>query len=95
MSKLEGLVLAARETPAGWDEDRSRRVLGETLVRRERRAARDRFLRRAAAGSALTGLLCVVLLRGASAGDASTISAPETVASHAVTASSDAGYARD
>lgn len=92
MKRLDELVLAAREAPS-WDEPRSRRVLGETLRRRDRRAARDRLLRRAAAGSALTGLLCLVLLRAASAGDAPATS--ETIASHAAVAADDAGYARD
>jgi hypothetical protein len=92
---LDHLVQAARDTDATWDDARADRVLTSALDRRESRAARDRFARRAMFAASVVTVLGFVFLRGAHASNstsaeiqpAATIAAAETLG--------DAGYARD
>jgi hypothetical protein len=91
---LEHLTRAARETEPAWNDDRSERVLASAIGRRERRTARARLLRRTAAFGGVVGIVCLVLLRGASASSPVEPSSEPALA-HAEPLQGDGGYARD
>jgi len=93
---LDRLLAAARDEAPAWNDDRASRVLGGAIAKKERRAKRDRVLRRAAVAGTMVSLVCVMLLRAASASVPSESAPPanDTIATHAMSLD-DAGYARD
>lgn len=64
---LDGLVAAARTSPA-WTDERAARVLGRTLRAREAEALRGRTHRRLVFVGAAAATLALLLLRPAAAG---------------------------
>lgn len=90
---LDRLTTAAREAEPAWEDDRAARVLASAMTRRERRIARARVLRRAAAFGGVVGIVCVVLLRGASA--SAPVDPPGEPAFAQAQLQGDGGYARD
>ena len=91
---LEHLTRLARETDPAWNDDRSARVLASALGRRERRVARARIARRAAAFGGVVGVVCMVVLRGASA--SAPIDPPSEQPAYAQAhVQNDGGYAHD
>lgn len=93
---LDRIAAAAGEESPEWNEARASRVLGGALAKKERRAKRDRVLRRAAVAGTMVSLVCVMLLRAASASVPTEPAPPanDTIATHAMSLD-DAGYARD
>jgi len=104
MSNLDHLVSSARASSLDWNEDRSARVLGSALDRRERRVARARIVRRALVVGSAAAMVGLLFLRGASASPSSSSSSsspsaseidPSSTAVAAAATFGDAGYARD
>jgi len=94
------LAESARREGIAWTEERSRRVLANTMRVREERVARARALRRALVVVTAPAAIVVVLLRGASApAGASTVGEGTSamIAAHgdSLERSSDGGYVRD
>jgi hypothetical protein len=92
---LDHLVSAAREGEPTWDDARSDRVLSSALDRRERRATRNRLMRRALVVGSAAAMMGFVFLRGASASSPATTEAQPAATIAAAETFGDAGYARD
>jgi hypothetical protein len=96
MKNLDHLVIAARDTEPYWDDDRSSRVLGSALDRRERRVTRNRVMRRALVVGSVAAVVGLIFLRGANASPTTTQSSEiEPATTLAASSFGDAGYARD
>ena len=96
--KLDHLVQAAREVDPAWDDARASRVLSSAIDRRDRRAARNRVMRRALVVGSAAAMIGLVFLRGANASSPSASSSSPEVEPTAIAAAEtfgDAGYARD
>lgn len=100
MKNLDHLVIAARDVDPSWDDARAERVLSSARDRRERRATRNRVLRRALVVGSAAAMIGLVFLRGANASSSSSSPSPsssdvEPSALAAAETFGDAGYARD